>query len=196
MTKKKLRVYEPAQVKRRRKVIEYMEDYVQKGLSINQIADKYGITTNVLELHRAKGKWVLQRQLYMENHGLTMIDLMVIARNDERGEMWKKYGEVVMGMMNRVGKELEDKQVTTHDAVQSMETLGRALERAFKGERLEKGQATSIEKQRVGEDHKEAPKLLNIMIDDPVEIQETTQVDMEDRGDDSGLSEGLNDGGE
>ena len=164
--KKRLSVYTPLIKGRKSRVLEYMTDYVQRGLSVQQIAVKYGVSENVLEKHRGKGKWVLARQLYMEDNGLTMQDLLVIARNDERAESWKKYGEIVMMAMDKAYKELSSRDARLDEVARTLSTLGNSLDRAFKGERLERGQATEIQKVKETGKKVVVPKLLNIMLEE------------------------------
>jgi methionine aminopeptidase len=115
---------------------QYAADFIEKGLSHRDIAQKYGKAESTIKQYSSVYKWKKARQKYLSNVNISMSDIALNVRNGERAVVWKRVGEKAQQAIENIDLYTED-QRELNIGLNNMAKMAQVIKMAFEGERIE-----------------------------------------------------------
>lgn len=141
---------------------QYSADFIERGLSIKEIAAKYGKKESTIQQYSAIYKWRKAREKYMKNVNVSMSDIALNIRNNERAVVWKRVAQKAQDAIDHLDMYTDDQQKLA-TALQNGVKLAQILKMAFEGERIEEGQPIILRRE-VGPETTTAPRLSSFFL--------------------------------
>ncbi len=141
---------------------QYSSDFIERGLSIKEIAAKYGKSEATIQQYSSLYKWRKAREKYMRNVNVSMSDIALNIRNNERAVVWKRVADKAQEAIEHLDMYTDD-QAKLATALQNGVKLAQILKMAFEGERIEEGQPIILRKE-IGSESSTAPRLSSFFL--------------------------------